>query len=427
MGYTRRWSAASNTGSTLLRLALVQQPNTTVTRSSRISLSAWRAKVAGSEAPSAITHRRGRPRMPPAALISSSASTSASIIDFSLTAIGPVCECRSPTRIGRRSTSSRSSASQPRPARSAAPISQGQRQRRRTGVVGSASRPRGGVVERSAGLADHRRHSRGPGGGSVQNAGAVHHLNLCPSFPTGRIRGAKFFPGPFRRGPAGCGRHNRIKSHRWWRCHKSGGIFFSRSAGGTRAVDSVRSPAFPPGTTSFGRRSPASGSATMASVPKHRAQPFSLERIAGVSAWAEQVRRAIELVAVHQSSVLILGPSGTGKELIARAIHSSRQALRQALHSRRLRSHHRYAVREPHVRPREGLVHRRDVVDARLLPSRRRRHDLPRRDRGDGARAPGEAAPRAPAAGGRARWAATTRSRSTCASSRRRTGISAAR
>ena len=61
----------------------------------------------------------------------------------------------------------------------------------------------------------------------------------------------------------------------------------------------------------------------MATVSKQRSQPVSLERIVGVSAWAEQVRRAIELVAAHQSSVLILGPSGTGKELIARAIHSS--------------------------------------------------------------------------------------------------------
>lgn len=48
----------------------------------------------------------------------------------------------------------------------------------------------------------------------------------------------------------------------------------------------------------------------------------AIERIVGVSPWAEQVRRSIELVAVHQSSVLILGPSGTGKELIARAIHA---------------------------------------------------------------------------------------------------------
>lgn len=61
----------------------------------------------------------------------------------------------------------------------------------------------------------------------------------------------------------------------------------------------------------------------MASLSQHRAPAFSLERIAGVSPWAEQVRRAIELVAAHQSSVLILGPSGTGKELIARAIHAS--------------------------------------------------------------------------------------------------------
>ncbi|MFM8497807.1 MAG: sigma 54-interacting transcriptional regulator, partial [Planctomycetia bacterium] len=62
---------------------------------------------------------------------------------------------------------------------------------------------------------------------------------------------------------------------------------------------------------------------TMASLSQHRASASSLERIAGVSPWAKQVRQAIELVAAHQSSVLILGPSGTGKELIARAIHAT--------------------------------------------------------------------------------------------------------
>jgi DNA-binding NtrC family response regulator len=61
----------------------------------------------------------------------------------------------------------------------------------------------------------------------------------------------------------------------------------------------------------------------MASLSQSRAPSFSLDRIAGVSPWTQQVRRAIELVAAHQSSVLILGPSGTGKELIARAIHAS--------------------------------------------------------------------------------------------------------
>ena len=49
-----------------------------------------------------MIHSMSRPKMPPFALISSKAKTSASIRDFSLCAIEPVCECRSPTRIGRR-------------------------------------------------------------------------------------------------------------------------------------------------------------------------------------------------------------------------------------------------------------------------------------------------------------------------------------
>jgi DNA-binding NtrC family response regulator len=60
----------------------------------------------------------------------------------------------------------------------------------------------------------------------------------------------------------------------------------------------------------------------MASLIGNIGAETAIQRIVGVSAWSEQIRRSIELVAAHHSSVLIMGPSGTGKELIARAIHA---------------------------------------------------------------------------------------------------------
>src|SRR5665811_1384033 len=77
----------SNTGSTALRDAEVQQPMTAAHLSLTSSFFAFSAKVGQSLAPSSWTNLILRPRTPPAALICSIASFSASTEPVSLIAI----------------------------------------------------------------------------------------------------------------------------------------------------------------------------------------------------------------------------------------------------------------------------------------------------------------------------------------------------
>ena len=83
----------------------------------------------------------------------------------------------------------------------------------------------------------------------------------------------------------------------------------------------------------------------------------SVNSIVGISPWVTQIREEILRVAAHWSSVLITGPTGTGKELIARAIHGHRARRRRPLYRRQLRRRQRRPVRRANVRPPQGHVH----------------------------------------------------------------------
>ena len=49
----------------------------------------------------------------------------------------------------------------------------------------------------------------------------------------------------------------------------------------------------------------------------------AIQSLVGVSPWLRQLRAQILDIALYDSTILISGPTGTGKELIARAIHEN--------------------------------------------------------------------------------------------------------
>ena len=109
----------------------------------------------------------------------------------------------------------------------------------------------------------------------------------------------------------------------------------------------------------------------------------------------QKLRSQIAQFADSPFPVLIEGESGSGKELVANALHRLSSRARQAVPRAQLRRDLPDAGRADAVRLREGRLYRRDDQQVGLLRGRRRRHAVPRRDRRAAARAAGEAPARA--------------------------------
>ena len=113
-----------------------------------------------------------------------------------------------------------------------------------------------------------------------------------------------------------------------------------------------------------------------------REEEFDHYGIIGKSRAIQDVIHKLELVARSKSTVLITGETGTGKELVARAIHEPEPRSARAARQGQLRGDPASAARERAVRPRARAPSpARSRTGAGPLRAGRRRHAVPRRDR----------------------------------------------
>ncbi len=104
---------------------------------------------------------------------------------------------------------------------------------------------------------------------------------------------------------------------------------------------------------------------------------FGRELVYRSSAMQEVMGRA-RLVAAGDSTVMVNGETGTGKEVLARAIHDCQRPSRPAIRQHQLQRAAGTTARIGAVRPRKGCVHRRGHPPCRPVPDRRQGHPVSR-------------------------------------------------
>ena len=134
---------------------------------------------------------------------------------------------------------------------------------------------------------------------------------------------------------------------------------------------------------------------------------YNFEEIIGESPALKHILQQLETVAPTDSTILIRGETGTGKELIARAIHHLSGRRERTLVKVNCAAIPTGLVGKRAVRPRKGRLHRRHRAARRPLRVGPSRHAVPRRGRryssgaaaqtlasfaGAGVRAPGQLA-----------------------------------
>ena len=85
----------------------------------------------------------------------------------------------------------------------------------------------------------------------------------------------------------------------------------------------------------------------------------------------QEVIHTSQVVARSKSTILITGETGTGKEMVARAIHYPQRPAGNAAHQGELRRDSGDAARVGAVRPRARRIHRRDHEQERKVRARR--------------------------------------------------------